>query len=98
VASDAQYGTIAAKGMTTGSDQFTVKVLSGGSYATETTVYTSIGAADSWTTLRFNLVSWQGQSIKLKVTRTVGSIAIDDLALQTIDVPRLDARLHRDGE
>jgi hypothetical protein len=86
VASDAQGLTLRLKGLTTGSDQYKVFLLSGPTYGTNTQLgFTT--AADTWTTLRYDAGGWLGQSVKLKVQHYLGRVAVDDAGVQQIDLP-----------
>jgi hypothetical protein len=84
--STAQLGKITLKGNSTLSDQTYVKVLSGGSYATSTTVV-SATLDDDWATYSFDLSSWVGQSIKLKVDVIIGTVGVDDVGIQCLELP-----------
>ncbi|MEA2525837.1 MAG: hypothetical protein QOF73_3064, partial [Thermomicrobiales bacterium] len=82
-----QFGSLRVSGLTAFADQVNVHVLSGPDYATSTQVIGGLGA-DTWTTYRFRLLDWAGQSIKLKLTRSgSGAAGVDDIGLQRIDVP-----------
>jgi hypothetical protein len=83
----AQFGSVRLAGQTTSGDQYVVRVLSGAGYATSTEVASGV-AADTWTPVLFNLGPWVGQSVKVRVERTAtGSIGVDDLGVQRIEVP-----------
>jgi RHS repeat-associated protein len=84
----AQFATVKAKGLTTGADQYKVQVLSGATYATVTDVVITTTAGDAaWDTARFNVSTWAGQSIKIKVSRVSGKVGVDDVGLMSMDVP-----------
>jgi hypothetical protein len=78
--------TLKLKGLTTGADQYKVYLLSGTNFATSTQLAFT-DAADSWTTQRYNACSWLGQQVKLKVERFLGTVGVDDVGLQSIDLP-----------
>lgn len=63
----AQFGTIKVKGWSIANDQGYVDVLSGAEFATVTNVWLGAAADAAWTTLRFNVVAWRGQQVKVRV-------------------------------
>ncbi len=86
----AQFGVVDVKGLTTGSDQYYIYVLSGTGFGTSTQV--TLGTiSDSWEEIRFNIVGWRGQQVKLKIVRQNGIIGVDDVGVQMVDVPSWDA-------
>ena len=86
LASDAQMGSIAVKGLTQFADQVQVDVLSGAGYATVTTVLGEI-VPDSWTTLQFMLAAWAGESVKLRVKAAYQNVLVDDIGIQIVELP-----------
>jgi hypothetical protein len=82
----AQVLTLKLKGLTTGSDQYKVSLLSGSGFATSTQLAFTT-ANDAWETQRYNAASWLGQPVKLKVERFLGTVGVDDVGLQSIDLP-----------
>ena len=83
--SSAQLLTVRLAGLSGSSDQAYVDILSGGSYATVTTVLTV--TADDWATFRANLSSWSGQSVKVRVRQLTGTLGVDDLGVQRVELP-----------
>lgn len=83
----AQFGTVRITKLTASADQVNVAVLSGSGYGTSTTVIAGAAPA-TWTTYRFGLAAWRGQSIELRVTRSgVGAGGVDDVGVQRVEVP-----------
>ena len=81
----AQHVTLSLRGLTAGSDQAYVKVLSGPTFSTITTLTPLF--TDSWATYRFNLAAFSGQSIKLQVDAITGRVAVDEVGVMRIDAP-----------
>ena len=80
VAADAQaftldYAPLAASGY----NQATVSILTGATYATSTTLaaFSCNPCAAAWETTYFDATPYLGQSVKLKVSRSSGTIGID---------------------
>jgi hypothetical protein len=76
------------KGLSAGSDQVNVHVLSGPTFATSTlvlTIFTGLPDA-SWTTYHFNVVNWRNTNIKVKITRLTGTVGVDDVGPQRLDI------------
>ena len=76
---------ISLRGLTAGSDQAYLRVLSGAGYATVTTLTTSF--TDDWGSFPFNLAAFSGQSIKLQVDVVTGRVGVDDIEVMRIDAP-----------
>ncbi|HLC23193.1 MAG TPA: hypothetical protein VJL08_01985, partial [Dehalococcoidia bacterium] len=91
LAPDAQYATVRIKNLSNAS--YYIYVLSGPGFGTSTQV--TYGTAPSaWQDVRFNVSSWQGQQIKIKVRQPVANsafaLAADDFGLQKVEVPQWD--------
>jgi YD repeat-containing protein len=85
----AQFATVRLKGSGANSQYF-VYLATGPSFST----WTQLGGGSvstTWQTLRYNVSSWRGQQVKLKVDPIVSySVYLDDLGLQSIEVPDWD--------
>jgi RHS repeat-associated protein len=83
----AQFATVRINGVDSlGRSQYRVFVLSGANFGTSTQV--ALGyAAYGWQSVRFNVSSWQGQQIKIKVEEVAYKIGADDIGVQSVDVP-----------
>lgn len=84
---EAQGATIRLAGLGGASAAYYLDVLSDPTYATVTTIASTDTVAAGWSTVRYKLDSWVGQSIKLRVRRHSGTLGVDDLALQMMEVP-----------
>ncbi|HXK36832.1 MAG TPA: DUF6531 domain-containing protein, partial [Candidatus Paceibacterota bacterium] len=86
----AQFATVGINGLkSSGGSQYKVSVLSGAGFETVTQV--ALGsAAYGWQTIRFNVSSWQGQQIKIKTEEVLYGIGVDDVGIQSVDVPQWD--------
>jgi RHS repeat-associated protein len=96
----AQYGTVDVKGAIS-SAQYKVYVAAGPSFSTFTEVLFGFGSSD-WQTVRFNLSSWAGQQIEVRVSSVYSTIYSDNFAArQILEVPSWDvtgnASLTSDG-
>lgn len=68
----------------TGATQFYVEALSGGSFGTTTQLLYVSDSDQSWETLKAGLHAFAGETIKLQIRRNLGSLNIDDIAVETI--------------
>jgi hypothetical protein len=87
VDSAAQFVTLRNLSPGASAGQYELFVLSGSSYATETKVLTKTNVPAAWAREPFNAAPWHGQSIKLKIKRLNSSLGVDDIGLQTVDIP-----------
>jgi hypothetical protein len=85
----AQTATVRLQGSTAGA-QYTLYVAPGPGFSTWTQVkYGS--SVTPWTTVRFNVSTWRGQQVKVRVAASItGSMSIDDVAVQMVDVAGWD--------
>jgi len=76
-----QNGEIDLK-VESGATGYSVKVLSGGSYSTSTTVFTGSSSHTSWGTRTFGLGDYVGQSVKVQVVPGSGTtVAVDKVGV-----------------
>jgi RHS repeat-associated protein len=80
----AQYGLVQVK-TGGGTSNYEVWVAPGPSFSTFTRVAYGNSPAD-WTNVRFDLVPYRGQQIKVRFKPTVGTALADDLGVQWIEV------------
>jgi len=69
-----------------GTPQFQLYLLSGANFATSTQLAFT-GLAAGWQTLRYAVATYAGQTVKLQVKQYHGSVGVDDVGLQHVDVP-----------
>lgn len=84
VNSSAQYGLVQLK-TGGGTSQYEVWVAPGPSFSTYTKVAYGNSPTD-WTDVRFDLVPYRGQDIKVRVKPTVGTVLADDIGRQWVEV------------
>lgn len=86
--SAAQFITFRIRGMTANSDSYHFYVLSGSGFGTSTQLANLVGVGDAWETVQLNVAPWQGQQIKVRVSRAAYQIAVDDIGIQRSEVPQ----------
>ncbi|HLZ73267.1 MAG TPA: hypothetical protein VKV26_25465 [Dehalococcoidia bacterium] len=67
--------------------QFSVSLLSGSGYTTSTTLATNVATTTRWQTFSYGVGTLAGQSVEIKVVQNAFTVAVDDVGLQTQDVP-----------
>ncbi len=75
-------------GLSNNSDQYRVQILSGATYSTVTQLGSGT-VSDSWQQFSYNVSTWQGQSVKLRIASIylLGTVGVDDIGVQSITLP-----------
>ncbi len=86
VEADVQRGTVRVKGIGSNA-QFSVKVAVGPSFSTYTQVAIGVAPTADWQLVKFDLMPYAGDDIKVRVTKITGTVLADDIGLQLLEVP-----------
>ncbi len=88
--SSAQFMATKVRGLSGGTDSYSIDVLTGPDFSTRTEVAFGNAEDADWQTIRWNVQQWQGQIIKVRVKRSWNKIGVDDIGVAYVAVQHWD--------
>ncbi|MEZ4658322.1 MAG: DUF6531 domain-containing protein [Caldilineaceae bacterium] len=86
VDSTTQQVSVRLGGLSSGSDQYQVDLLSGADFTTTTKLVLGTNV-DQWQTFWFDVSAWPNQQVKLRIKALYGAIGVADIGLQRVVAP-----------
>ncbi|MEZ4869236.1 MAG: polymorphic toxin-type HINT domain-containing protein [Caldilineaceae bacterium] len=85
---NAHISTVKLMGLTAGSDQYRIELLSGATFEAIKNLQQGT-VENSWTSFDLNLADWTNQQIRLRISSFYrqGAVGVDDIGLQEVSVP-----------